>query len=333
LKREQKQPITKVQPEVKKPQTLGWLIVFGPMTIIIFLLMSGKLPWVEDQSDMGRRSEALDCCNIGRESLKDCCYNDAARKFANAIYLDPDLPDPYIHMGVLHIQTGNDSMALKCLKKASELNPNRKDIIYNNLGLIHSHRGNYDKALRMYYAAVKYEIQAAPIWRSIGELEMKRENFTAAIDAYHKVIELWPTLKNLYTEMLRNRLFSVKDSSTTTEIKTRLEAGITDADLQSFNPLIAKKFIRSNPKFIYDWINLALAYEQNNQVDMAIKQIRKAQNLWPNVMIFHNQIGIIHAKTGNYMEAEVAFEKALKLDPGNPSITKNPKRLRNQTSR
>lgn len=50
-------------------------------------------------------------------------FDEALAHYNQAVSLKPDLPEPYMYRGVLHVQMGNKNLALKDHKTLEKLNP------------------------------------------------------------------------------------------------------------------------------------------------------------------------------------------------------------------
>ncbi len=71
-------------------------------------------------------------------------------------------------------------------------------------GDFYFHKGNYTAAVSRYDEATKWNDGNAIAWRSLGEAEEKKANKKAALEAYHKYLELSPDAKD--AKDIKNRL-------------------------------------------------------------------------------------------------------------------------------
>ena len=301
-----------------------------PVFIVVSLSVVEGLPWIADQSEKGSLSEATDYNNIGRRWMKDGSYQDAYLQFSHAIRIKPDYAEAYMNMGILYHMTKRDKEAITYLKKAISLNPDKKEIIYNNLGMIYFEQGKYNDALEMFQIAAKLGIRMAKLQRNIGMVEMQRGNYTGAVDAYTKAIEDKPTLHNLYTNMLKETLGDPNNESYLHDVQAHLDRGVTVDDLAFYDSVIVNILLNKNAKLADDYVDCGLAYEKNGQLDFAITQFRKALGIQTKRVSLLNRIGILNAKQGRFEDAEKSFLKALKIDPNNAGARKALKKLYSQ---
>jgi tetratricopeptide (TPR) repeat protein len=139
--------------------------------------------------------------------FRDAKYSKAIVEYENAVRRNPDLKDAYRFLGEsyknLYIP-GKDSQenkekaakALAALKKAYEIDPNNKDVIYS-LGDMYDRLRNFDEAEKMYLRIVdlepgnmnNYYVVAEFYKRYAGE---KKELKAKAEDMYLRRIETDP---------------------------------------------------------------------------------------------------------------------------------------------
>jgi len=216
-----------------------------------------------------------------------------------------------------------DAEAIKHLKKAISLNPKKKNMIYNNLGMIYAYEAKYDTALTMFRTALDLGIRPAPIWRNIGQIEGECQNWNKAIESYRNAIKNKRTLKNMYTDMLNGALYAVENDDYIEKVQEILEHGVSNEDLAPFDSVIFNIFLRRDVKLAEDYKDLAIAYEKNGQINEAIHHFRKALEVRPKWSAIYNRIGIIFARHDMLGEAKTAFRDALRVDPENNGAKSN----------
>jgi len=302
----------------KKSPNFGWVMIFVPIAIIITVTLFEALPWFKEHSELGAEAEANNLCSWGRAMMREGRYREAMLQYEAALKIKPDLVEALVSMGIMSNMIGDDAKALNFLKKAIELNPPKKGIINNNLGLIYEERGEFDLAVESYHKAAAFELRSEKIWRNIALVETQLGNWNGTIEAYLKAIENRPTLRNLYLEMLREELAEDYDKDVIDDLQNQLDRGVTDDDLKQFDASIANYFLMTNSSLAEDYTNLALAYERIDQLNEAITFFRKALTVKPGQVSIYNRIGILYAKQGLLDEAEEAFETCLKVDPKDP---------------
>ena len=301
----------------KKPPNFGWLIILGPLAIVICTVLFEASPWVAEHSQKGAEAEAENLCSWGRAMMKEGRFSDAILQFREALKIKPDFTEAAMSLGIAYHMNGDDERALTCLNAAIGMNPQKKDVIYNNLGLIYEKRGELDLAIENYHQAAESGLRAAKIWRNIGMAETQRENWDGVIDAYLRTIENRPTLQNLYLDMLREELGEEHNEDYIDDLTARLERGAIEADLVLFDSTIANLLLMTDVRLAEDYRCLGNAYEKLNRIDEALTAIREVVDIQPNRAQIYNRIALLHAGRKEIDEAEAAFRAALKIDPDN----------------
>lgn len=270
-----------------------------------------------DQSEKGAEEEARNLTKYGRNLMKQGRSQEAILQFQGAIRIKPDYAEAYMSLGILMHMIHDDNQALAYMQKAISLNPKKKEIIYNNMGMIHFDRGEYETAREMFHKSSGLGLHSAKIWRNIGMVEVELRNYSRSIEAYRKAIENRPILRNLYIEMLKEELDTQDNEEYVDDVQAKLERGVTSEDMARYDAVTAEQFLKRNRLLADDYTNLAIAYEKTGQINEAIAEFRKAIEIRPKYAALYNRIGVLFAKQGRYFEAEEAFEATLQFDPGN----------------
>ncbi|MFH1072086.1 MAG: tetratricopeptide repeat protein [Nanoarchaeota archaeon] len=81
--------------------------------------------------------------------------NKRLREYAEkALQINPQLPEPYDHLGLMHERLGNYDIAEEYYRKALLCSPDHADSL-NGLGNIFRYRGNFEPAEKMYQKALQ----------------------------------------------------------------------------------------------------------------------------------------------------------------------------------
>jgi tetratricopeptide (TPR) repeat protein len=303
----------------------GWLVLFVPMSLVVGLqfLYLEELPWVKNQSSRGAQAEALTANSLGLIAMNNGSFQEAYGQFKFAIKTKPDYAEPIMNLGILSHKMGNENLAIQYLWQAIDKNPRKRDMIYNNLGLVYAARAEYDTAKAMFHKALDLGLRPAPIWKNIGQVEEAQGNIPSAIKAYSNSVESRPTLMNMYVEILQEALYSQENDDYSGKVRAQLDNGIKDEDLAPYDSVIVNLFLSRNIKVAESYKDLAIAFEMNGQIDEAIYNFREALEIKPDWSAIQNRIGIIFAKGENYQAAKREFEGALMSNPHNQEAIRN----------
>ena len=314
----------------KKKPSFGWLVLIGPLSIVVTLSIFEGPPWVKDQSEKGAHWEAMSFNSRGEIQFAAGNYGEAHNLFRSAIELKPDYAEPYMNLGILFHETGSTQMAKDFFRKAIERSPMKKDMIFNNLGLVYAEEAKYDTALAMFHKAAEFGIRCAPLWRNIGLTEKNRGNIAASIEAYRKVVEYRPTIENLYREMLFDALYTSGNDEYVDQVRADIDKGVEALDFSEFDEETVYYYLQHDYKVAEDFRELANAYQENGDWQNSITAFRQALKYRPDWAAIYNKIGILYAKQGMLAEAEKEFLEAISLDPSHQDFRHNLERCRRQ---
>ncbi|MGE5605170.1 MAG: tetratricopeptide repeat protein, partial [Bacteroidota bacterium] len=77
------------------------------------------------------------------------------------------------------------------------------------------------------------------------------------------------------------------------------------------------------PEFIEGWIRLALFYNSNNNIDLALQTLQKALSFEPDNATVLDLLGAIYAGIGDRKQAEEIWLKALEIEPSRVNLLVN----------
>jgi protein O-GlcNAc transferase len=118
----------------------------------------------------------------------------ARASLEKATQLHPQGYAPVVMLGNFHLIQGNLEEAESYFRKAMELSKN--PYAYNNLGLVHYYRGQYDLALRNWQSLLKdapdkpiYSANVADALRQLKRGEEAEASYQKAIEGFRKLLE------------------------------------------------------------------------------------------------------------------------------------------------
>lgn len=82
-------------------------------------------------------------------------------------------------------------------------------------------------------------------------------------------------------------------------------------------------FIDQYPDYATAYVNLAIAYERQKQVEQALWLLNKAVKIDPTAVEALNRLGVIHRQQGKFAAAEAYWRQAVAVDPAYPNAWYN----------
>ncbi len=136
----------------------------------------------------------------------------------------------------------------------------------------------------------------------MSRIEYARGNRQASIRHLQAMLELHPDSPGLYAQLGRGL-----------GAMGKLEEGES----------ALKKALELDPELLPAKVQLAMLYMREKRYGEARQVISEIQRQMPDSGLGLSLLGFLHAKQGEVDKAEKAFQKALSMDPANPSIAHN----------
>ena len=298
---------------------VGWILLLGPVCIILFLLFFGDLPWLAQQSGQGAQDAADKLLVFGREQLREGRLQEAYGAFQEALRIKPDHAKSYALLAQLFHAAGDRENAMAHLKKAIALNPPQKDLFYNNLGILYAQKGELDTALVLFQTALATGMNTASIFQNIGLLHKSRHDYVAAALAFQEAVKHLPDMRSLYLEMLRAALTDYYDNeekkAVYESIRAALGRGVSDVDLGVYDEDIVRQYVQNTPGAAEHYQNLGEALQILGRWQEAQQNFAAALRIFPAYAPAHLQLGLLFMRRGDLEAARREIELALKYDP------------------
>jgi len=195
-----------------------------------------------------------------------------------------------------NLDLGNFDEAIRCLKKAIEIDPNAFDAYYY-LGLAYARRGDFHEASIYFSKAIDINPKYIEAYRRRGEVQIALVNYKGAIENFDQVIKL--------------------DPKNPTSYLSRCTAKFLD---RNYNQAIedCSKSIELNPDLVVlhlAYLQRGAAYAQLDDYDQAMKDYNKVLEILPDFAEAFVARGELFRKLGNYVQSLKDFNKAVELAP------------------
>ncbi|MGC1456318.1 MAG: tetratricopeptide repeat protein [Nitrospirota bacterium] len=189
----------------------------------------------------------------------------------------------------------------------------------------HVAKGQFDKAIAEWKKLLKETPNDANIYNTIGDLCLKKDSKSEAVEAYHKAANL------LAADGFTSKAIALFKKVLNIDPK-KMDAHLALGDLN------AEKGLTGNALESYKLV--ADHYTQQNQTAKALDIYQKMADLNPSNVVFQIRLGDMYAKEGMreksakaylaaadaylsrdaFKDARHLFEKILALDPGNKEV-------------
>ncbi len=254
----------------------GGLAVFGILTLI-------QPQWLQNISQVGRQSEALDLKVTGDALLAENKLAAAISKYETALETYPDLQTALGNLAIAYARSGKTDQAEKTINILIEKIPERAWIGYLNLGDIYLEKKDYEKARSNYQKSLENSpfpgnayMFAAFCSKNLGDYEL-------ALQYYNQSIRVKSDFEQLYRGSLERDHFNYHDNEVVvSDIQERLL-------LESYQELLSRydedsfhMTLRRDPEVAKIYNEMGVIYHEIGDNEMAARAFRHALNINPN---------------------------------------------------
>ena len=165
---------------------------------------------------------------------------------------------------------------------------------YFNHGFAYAKQGNFTEAISAYTKAIEINSSFAEAYNNRGLNYVEQGNLPQAISDYNKAIEINSNLPDAYA----NR-------------------GLAYARQRNFDQAVSDftKAIEINPNFAEAYINRGTAYNDQGNFTQAISDYNKAIEINPNFAAAYYNRGNTYKKQNNLSQAISDYSKAIEINP------------------
>lgn len=214
-----------------------------------------------------------------------------------AIRAEPGYWRSYDRLGMLYFSTGKFSESITELNKASALMPTEVEI-YNRLGAVYFQLGNFAKAADAFLQSIELKpnyagyTNAGTLYYFFGDYIKAREFNLKATTYQPKNYLLWRNLADSESAIPGLYSSAIKHYQRVTTMAEEL-LQVTPNDTQAMS-------------------NLAIAYAQTDQPELAEKQIQLALSIAPDDANVLYDASIIYTRHGNEVLAKELLQRTIK---------------------
>ncbi|MGU9956608.1 MAG: tetratricopeptide repeat protein [Arenicellales bacterium WSBS_2016_MAG_OTU3] len=132
--------------------------------------------------------------------------------------------------------------------------------------------------------------------------------------------------------LLSGEIWKLWISSDDEEAQTLMDQGITEMSAREL-PTATQTFtslIELKPNFAEAWNKRATVYYMAGELDLSIEDVKQTLMLEPRHFGALSGLGLIYTQMEDYASAEIAFEKALEVNPHMEGVKMNLEYIRNK---
>lgn len=299
-----------------------FLIIFLFFSLINFTLRADEEYSVEESQE-----EYKFYIQEGIKCLEAEDYKNAKDFFWKSLEINPENPDPYINLAIVHMKEDNLDRAIELLNNAEKLikeDYSKKEILYYNFGLCYFLNSNYKEA-------IEYFKKALDIYPNFGEAFYYIAKASDSLGDCREALINSIKAKNIfkieskedYLNMANELFYSLKDKCDKSFEELIAEI-INEADkaIENNNNFLAKSLLEDvislDAKNNLAYYKLALIYIKENYLLKGLEMLEVAYKFNPDDNNIALSLAEIYVKFKKYEEALDIFNKVIIKDKNNP---------------
>lgn len=220
-----------------------------------------------------------------------------------ALYLDPGLDEGHLYLGNLLAGEENPALALEAYSRVNPAGP-FGEIALLRQALVLSEHDQWDEAIRLARDHLAENPESFDALVTLGDLHRNREDYSEALDYYEAAIALRGDILPEDWFLLFTRAIAYERLGRWAE---------AEADF-----LKVLEFRPNEPDVLnylgYSWIDLGINLEEGR------KMIERAVEQRPDSGFIVDSLGWAEYLTGDYEAAVESLERAVFLEPGDPTL-------------
>ncbi|OQA90483.1 MAG: TPR repeat-containing protein YrrB [Elusimicrobia bacterium ADurb.Bin231] len=189
----------------------------------------------------------------------------------------------------------------------------------NNRGVSYLNNRQFDKAIKEFNKAVKFNDQYAPGYFNLGVCYEALERYDDALVNYEKAYNLDKSqpISKMRMDVIYHRK-AVKSNPRNVDAYLRL-GGVLKA-LNELDEAISafEEAIKLKPDMLYPYLGLGMSFHSKGWYDKALEIYKIALQKDPSFADVYGNMGVTYFELAKYDEGIEVCKKALELDPRNP---------------
>jgi tetratricopeptide (TPR) repeat protein len=251
----------------------------------------------------------------------------AEQTYRQILALQPDHPDAWHLLGLIAYQVGEQTIAIRYMTRAIELNPNVA-AFHSNLGLSYRALGKLDEAAACWRRSLELEPDHAEAQNNLGNVLLEQGKPDEAVACLRRVLQRKPD----YAEAHYNLGNALKNQEQHAEAvlcyrralelkpdhaEAQNNLGVALKDLGKLDEAIAcfQRLLQWKPDYAEAHNNLGNTFRKQEKLEAAAACYRRTLELTPDYAQAHNNLGLTLKDLGHLDMAVACCRRAIELLP------------------
>ena len=247
--------------------------------------------------------------------------------FAEAVKLNPNLPESRLALARIYLAEGSADLAIEHAQAAIQLNPRniQAAIIAGDAYLL---KGDTAKSKQVFEAIAKALPNESLGPYSLGLVAHAEKNDTKALAYFEEALSKKPTAIDPLVQIVKIKIAQGKSGEARERLTKQLEVSPNNPLLYNLlgqlwmqakdigqAEIAFKKAVEVDNSILTSYMNLGQLYQQAGKLDQAAQEYEAVLQKNPTVASAHVLLGIIHERRKEYDKAQAQYRQALKLNP------------------
>ena len=264
---------------------------------------------------------------LGVAFLQKRQFVQAREAFAEAVKLNPNLPESRTAIAQIYLAEGSADLAIEHAQAAIQLNPRNVQaaIIAGDAYLL---KGDTAKSKQVFEAIAKALPNESLGPYSLGLVARAEKNDAKALTYFEEALSKKPTAIDPLVQIVQIKIAQGKSNEARQRVTKQLEASPSNPLLYNLLGQLwmqtkdagqaetaFKKAIELDNSILASYMNLGQLYQQAGKLDQAAQEYEAVLQKNSTVASAHILLGMIHERRKEYDKAQTQYEQALKLNP------------------
>jgi tetratricopeptide (TPR) repeat protein len=231
-------------------------------------------------------------------------WKDSETLWAATLETTPNSPIALNNLGLIYTEQGLYEKAIALYEQVLDLYPDIEKIeqVYGNLASAYIGQQKYDQALDYFQKSLEANPEYEPAYLGLGRVSMELGQYDNAAGIYRQALALHPQSEAVYNQI--GNLSVVQ--------------GKYDDAIVHY-----QKAIALNPFYLEAYNGLGLCYAGKGDLNNALVIFQQALRIDPDSPVIRNSLGSLYMQQGETSKAIKEFQQSLARDPQNIEVRNN----------
>lgn len=231
-------------------------------------------------------------------------WKDSHTLWSATLEITPDSSIALNNLGLIYTRQGEYEKAQVLYEQSINVRPDQEHVeaVYVNMAENYAAQQMFDEAIEHYQHALETNPEYVEAYLGLASMSIQLQQYAHAEQIYAQALELDRQQDRIYTRL--GNLYALQNKH---------------AEAQAY----FQKALNLNPFDMNAYNGMGLSYARSGDVEKALELYQHALTLDPDVAILHNSLGSLYLELGQTEKAIAAFMASLNIEPENNEVRNN----------